>query len=73
MYGKRDAGFSHFTSGYARGQAEYVRVPFSNVNCLKIPAEISDEAALYLSDILHHTSASSTPASRKATSSAFGV
>ncbi|KAG8984395.1 hypothetical protein FRB93_006584 [Tulasnella sp. JGI-2019a] len=55
MYGKRDAGFfgySHFTGGYAGGQAEYVRVPFGNVNCLKIPAEIPDEAALYLSDIL---------------------
>jgi len=55
MYGKRDAGFfgySHFTGGYAGGQAEYVRVPFGDVNCLKLPDSVPDEAALYLSDVL---------------------
>ncbi|PFH49184.1 hypothetical protein AMATHDRAFT_63694, partial [Amanita thiersii Skay4041] len=55
MYGQRDAGFfgySHFTGGFPGGQAEYVRVPKGNVNLLPIPENISDEQALYLSDIL---------------------
>jgi len=54
MYGQRDAGFfgySHFTGGYPGGQAEYVRVPFGDVNCLVLPDNIPDESALYLSDI----------------------
>ncbi|KAK4685910.1 hypothetical protein P7C73_g4224, partial [Tremellales sp. Uapishka_1] len=55
MYGQRDAGFlgySHFAGGFPGGQAEYVRVPFGDVNCLKIPDAVPDEAALYLSDVL---------------------
>ncbi|KAH9937092.1 GroES-like protein [Fomitopsis serialis] len=55
MYGHRDAGFfgySHFTGGFAGGQAEYVRVPKGNVNLLPIPEGVSDERALYLSDVL---------------------
>lgn len=55
MYGQRDAGFfgySHFTGGFPGGQAEYVRVPFGEINCLPIPDSVSDEKALYLSDIL---------------------
>ncbi|KAF6747523.1 R,R-butanediol dehydrogenase [Ephemerocybe angulata] len=55
MYGTADAGFfgySHFTGGYAGGQAEYVRVPKGNVNLLPIPDNVPDEHALYLSDIL---------------------
>jgi len=55
MYGSRDAGFfgySHFTGGFAGGQAEYVRVPFGEVNCLAVPDEVKDEQALYLSDVL---------------------
>ncbi|EMD42179.1 hypothetical protein CERSUDRAFT_110723 [Gelatoporia subvermispora B] len=55
MYGHRDAGFfgySHFTGGFAGGQAEYVRVPKGNVNLLPIPDDIPDEKALYLSDVL---------------------
>ncbi|KAF9553311.1 GroES-like protein [Agrocybe pediades] len=55
MYGQADAGFfgySHFTGGYAGGQAEYVRVPKGNVNLLPIPDSVPDEKALYLSDIL---------------------
>ncbi|EJF67031.1 GroES-like protein [Dichomitus squalens LYAD-421 SS1] len=55
MYGHRDAGFfgySHFTGGFPGGQAEYVRVPKGNVNLLPIPDEVSDERALYLSDVL---------------------
>ena len=55
MYGHRDAGFfgySHLTGGFAGGQAEYVRVPFGDVNLLPIPDDISDEQAIYLSDVL---------------------
>lgn len=55
MYGHRDAGFfgySHFTGGFAGGQAEYVRVPKGNVNLLPIPEGVPDEKALYLSDVL---------------------
>lgn len=61
MYGHRDAGFfgySHFTGGFPGGQAEYVRVPKGNVNLLPIPDEVSDERAIYLSDVLgtaYHT------------------
>ena len=33
-------------------QAEYVRVPYAEVNCLKIPDDVPDEKALYLSDIV---------------------
>ena len=45
-------GYSHFTGGFAGGQAEYVRVPFGNVNLLPIPDDVPDEKALYLSDVL---------------------
>jgi threonine dehydrogenase-like Zn-dependent dehydrogenase len=37
--------------GYAGGQAEYVRVPFADVGALKVPESLSDEQALFLSDI----------------------
>jgi len=55
MYGQRDAGFfgyGHLTGGIPGGQAEYVRIPFGEVNTLKVPAGVPDEAVLYLSDIL---------------------
>ena len=45
-------GYSHLTGGYPGGQAEYARVPFADVNPLKIPAGVSDEQVLFLSDIL---------------------
>jgi threonine dehydrogenase-like Zn-dependent dehydrogenase len=37
--------------GYAGGQAEYVRVPFADVNHVKIPDGLTDEQVLFLSDI----------------------
>lgn len=55
MYGHRDAGFfgySHLAGGFPGGQAEYVRVPFGEVNLLKIPDNVTDEQAIYLSDVL---------------------
>jgi threonine dehydrogenase-like Zn-dependent dehydrogenase len=45
-------GYSHLTGGYPGGQAEYARVPFADVNPLKVPDELSDEQVLFLSDIL---------------------
>jgi threonine dehydrogenase-like Zn-dependent dehydrogenase len=45
-------GYSHMYGGYAGGQAEYVRVPFADVNPLKVPAGIPDEKLLFLTDIL---------------------
>jgi threonine dehydrogenase-like Zn-dependent dehydrogenase len=44
-------GYSHLYGGYAGGQAEYVRVPFADVGCLPVPAELSDEQVLFLGDI----------------------
>jgi len=55
LYGHSGAGlygYSHLMGGYAGGQAEYVRVPFADVGCLKVPAEVDDLAVLFLSDIL---------------------
>jgi threonine dehydrogenase-like Zn-dependent dehydrogenase len=54
LYGHSGAalfGYSHLYGGYAGGQAEYVRVPFADVGPVKVPEEISDEQALFLSDI----------------------
>jgi threonine dehydrogenase-like Zn-dependent dehydrogenase len=45
-------GYSHLTGGFAGGQAEYARVPFADVNPLKIESGLSDEQVLFLSDIL---------------------
>jgi threonine dehydrogenase-like Zn-dependent dehydrogenase len=45
-------GYSHMYGGYAGGQAEYVRVPFADVNPTKIPDGIPDEKVLFLTDIL---------------------
>ena len=45
-------GYSHLTGGFAGGQAEYVRVPFADVGPIKIENGISDDAVLFLSDIL---------------------
>jgi threonine dehydrogenase-like Zn-dependent dehydrogenase len=45
-------GYSHLTGGYAGGQAEYVRVPFSDVGPIVIPDGIEDDKVLFLSDIL---------------------
>jgi threonine dehydrogenase-like Zn-dependent dehydrogenase len=55
MYGANTAGmfgYSHFTGGFAGGQAEYVRVPFGDVNLLPLPDSVPDEKGLYLSDVL---------------------
>jgi threonine dehydrogenase-like Zn-dependent dehydrogenase len=45
-------GYSHMTGGYPGGQAEYVRVPFSDIGPIVIPDGLEDEKVLFLSDIL---------------------
>jgi threonine dehydrogenase-like Zn-dependent dehydrogenase len=44
-------GYSHLCGGYAGGQAEYLRVPYADVGPMKVPDHLSDEQALFLSDI----------------------
>lgn len=54
LYGYPTAGmfgYSHLTGGYAGGQAEYVRVPYADVGPIKVPEGMSDDQALFLSDI----------------------
>jgi len=54
-YGHRTAGFfgySHLLGGYDGCQAEYVRVPIADINCLKVPENIADEKLVFLSDVL---------------------
>ena len=45
-------GYSHLTGGYPGGQAEYVRVPFSDVGPIVVPDGLEDDKVLFLSDIL---------------------
>lgn len=54
VYGQPAAGlfgYSHMMGGYAGGQAEYVRVPFADVGCLRIESDLDDDKVLFLSDI----------------------
>jgi len=44
-------GYSHLTGGYAGGQAEFVRVPFADVNPQKIPDDLPDDKVVFLTDI----------------------
>ncbi|HCW48931.1 MAG TPA: glutathione-dependent formaldehyde dehydrogenase [Brevundimonas sp.] len=44
-------GYSHLTGGYAGGQAQYARIPYSDVGPIVIPEGIEDERVLFLSDI----------------------
>ncbi len=54
LYGAEPSGlfgYSHILGGYAGGQAEAVRVPFADVGPFKIPDGITDEQAVFLTDI----------------------
>jgi threonine dehydrogenase-like Zn-dependent dehydrogenase len=44
-------GYSHMMGGFAGGQAEYIRVPFSDVGPIKVPDGLPDDQVLFLSDI----------------------
>jgi len=43
-------GYTHAFGGYAGSHAQYVRVPHADVDCFKVPDEVRDETALFLSD-----------------------
>ncbi len=45
-------GYAHLTGGYAGGQAEYVRVPYSDIGPIVVPDHLEDDQVLFLSDIL---------------------
>ncbi len=45
-------GYSHMLGGFAGGQAEYARVPFADIGPLKVADDLTDDQALFLSDIL---------------------
>ncbi len=45
-------GYSHLYGGIPGGQAELVRVPKANVGPFKVPAALTDDKVLFLSDIL---------------------
>ncbi|WP_129715839.1 zinc-dependent alcohol dehydrogenase [Pedobacter sp. SYP-B3415] len=44
-------GYTDLYGGYSGGQAEYVRVPYGDISPRVIPETISDEQALFLTDI----------------------
>jgi len=44
-------GYSHLTGGYAGGQAQFLRVPFADVNCQVMPSDLHDHQLVFLSDI----------------------
>nr|WP_315396040.1 zinc-dependent alcohol dehydrogenase [uncultured Sphingobacterium sp.] len=44
-------GYTDLYGGYSGGQAEYVRVPYADISPRKVPDHLSDEQALFLTDI----------------------
>jgi threonine dehydrogenase-like Zn-dependent dehydrogenase len=44
-------GYSHLLGGFSGGQAEYIRVPYSDIGPIKVPDGLTDEQVLFLSDI----------------------
>jgi threonine dehydrogenase-like Zn-dependent dehydrogenase len=55
LYGAHTAGiygYTHLTGGYPGGQAEYLRVPLADNNCIKVPDQIRDENVILISDVL---------------------
>lgn len=55
LYGARTGGYygySHLTGGWEGGQADYVRVPFADINLMKLPSDLPDERVILLSDVL---------------------
>jgi threonine dehydrogenase-like Zn-dependent dehydrogenase len=54
LYGSSSSGlfgYSHLFGGYAGGQAQYARIPFADVGPMKVPDSVTDEQALFLTDI----------------------
>lgn len=55
FYGHAPAGLFGYGSllgNHDGSQAEFVRVPFADVNCCRVPAEVPDEKALLISDVV---------------------
>ena len=53
LYGYAGAGifgYSHLTGGYAGSHAEYVRVPFADVGCFRVPEGLTNDEAVFASD-----------------------
>jgi threonine dehydrogenase-like Zn-dependent dehydrogenase len=44
-------GYSHLYGGFPGGQAQYLRVLYADVGPIKVPAGLTDEQVLFLSDI----------------------
>lgn len=44
-------GYTNLYGGYDGGQAEYVRVPYADVGPRKVPEQLTDDQALFLTDI----------------------
>jgi threonine dehydrogenase-like Zn-dependent dehydrogenase len=44
-------GYSRLMGNVPGSQAEFVRVPFADTNCYKVPKNVPDEKALYMSDV----------------------
>lgn len=44
-------GYTDLYGGYSGGQAEYVRVPYADFGPRKVPESLTDEQALFLTDI----------------------
>lgn len=45
-------GYTHPFGGYQGSHAEYVRVPFADRNCFRVPDAVTDEQALFVSDAI---------------------
>jgi threonine dehydrogenase-like Zn-dependent dehydrogenase len=45
-------GYSALTGDYPGLQAEYARIALADHNLLKVPAQVPDEVAVLLSDVL---------------------
>jgi len=45
-------GYTDLYGGYSGGQAEYVRVPYADIGPRKVPEQLTDEQALFLTDII---------------------
>ena len=43
-------GYTHAFGGYAGAHADFVRVPFADNNCFRVPEGLPDEQVLFLSD-----------------------
>lgn len=43
-------GYSHIFGGYAGSHAQYIRVPFADTGCFKIPEQLTYDQSIFISD-----------------------